>query len=144
MVVTLQGPAIARTFQHHLASPVPAYVGHRAKRAAVVARYDDWNIAQPCGEEIARSPHLRRLTRLILSNNLMGPEGGQALADAPWLRSEVLHPIRAAVEYGRVFQHYEDFTRGVVDLRQLLFYVSGATLALIFSILSIEARVLHH
>lgn len=70
--------------------------------------------------------------------------GSSSLADAPWLRTEVLHPIRAAVEYGRVFQHYEDFTRGVVDFRQLLFYCSGTSLALIFSILSIEARGLHH
>lgn len=70
--------------------------------------------------------------------------GSSSLADAPWLRTEVLHPIRAAVEYGRVFQHYEDFTRGVVDFRQLLFYCSGTSLALIFSILSIEARGLNH
>ena len=39
--------------------------------------------------------------------------------------------------------HYEDFTRGVIDSRQLLFYVSGTVLALIFSILSVEAKMLH-
>jgi len=70
--------------------------------------------------------------------------GSASLADAGWLRGDALHPVRSAVEYGQVFQHYEDFTRGVVDLRQLLFYVSGTTLALIFSILSVEARMLHH
>lgn len=70
--------------------------------------------------------------------------GSSSLADAPWMRHEVLHPVRSAIEYGRVFQHYEDFTRGVIDFRQLLFYFSGTTLCLIFSIVSVEARLLHH
>jgi ABC-2 type transport system permease protein len=35
------------------------------------------------------------------------------------------------------------FTRGVVDTRQLIFYFSGTVLALIFSILSVEAKLLH-
>jgi ABC-2 type transport system permease protein len=42
-----------------------------------------------------------------------------------------------------VFRHYEDFARGVVDLRQLLFYLSGTVLALLFSILGVEAKLLH-
>jgi ABC-2 type transport system permease protein len=70
--------------------------------------------------------------------------GSASLADAGWLRSGSLHAVRNAIEYGQVFRHYEDFTRGVVDLRQLLFYLSGTSLALIFSILSVEARMLHH
>ena len=70
--------------------------------------------------------------------------GGSYLVGAPWLKSEVLHPIRAIVAYGHVLGHYEDFTRGVVDFRQLLFYVSGTVLALIFSILSVEAKLLHN
>ncbi len=45
--------------------------------------------------------------------------------------------------YAQIYQHYEDFTRGVVDMRELLFYVSGTVLALIFSILSVEAKLLH-
>jgi ABC-2 type transport system permease protein len=47
------------------------------------------------------------------------------------------------VEYAQVFTHAEDFTRGVVDTRQLLFYLSGTVLALIFSILGVEAKLLH-
>jgi len=69
--------------------------------------------------------------------------GGSYLADAPWMQNEIFQPLRVAVEYAQVFRHYEDFTRGVVDMRQLLFYVSGTVLALIFSILSVEAKLLH-
>jgi ABC-2 type transport system permease protein len=69
--------------------------------------------------------------------------GGSYLAAAPWLQLEALHPLQAVVNYGHVLGHYEDFTRGVVDLRQLLFYLSGTVLALIFSILSVEAKLLH-
>lgn len=69
--------------------------------------------------------------------------GGRFLQDAQWLEREVLQPVKAAVEYTLVFRHYEDFTRGVVDTRQLLFYLSGTVLALIFSILGVEAKLLH-
>lgn len=51
--------------------------------------------------------------------------------------------IRAAVDYTMVFHHLDDFTRGVVDTRQVLFYVSGTVLALIFSILGVEAKLIH-
>ncbi len=54
-----------------------------------------------------------------------------------------LHPLKSAVEYANVFQHVDDFCRGVMDTRELLFYVSGTVLALIFSVLGIEARLLH-
>jgi ABC-2 type transport system permease protein len=56
---------------------------------------------------------------------------------------ETMQPLRAAVDYTMVFRHLEDFTRGVVDTRQLLFYVSGTVLALIFSILGVEAKLIH-
>jgi ABC-2 type transport system permease protein len=69
--------------------------------------------------------------------------GGSYLGDAAWLKSDLLHPVRAAVSYAQVFRHYEDFARGVVDLRQLLFYLSGTVLALLFSILGVEAKLLH-
>jgi len=42
-----------------------------------------------------------------------------------------------------VFTHFDDFTRGIVDTRQILFYLSGTGLMLIFSILSVEAKLLH-
>ncbi len=54
-----------------------------------------------------------------------------------------MEQLRAAVDYTMVFHHLDDFTRGVVDTRQLLFYVSGTVLALIFSILGVEAKLIH-
>jgi ABC-2 type transport system permease protein len=69
--------------------------------------------------------------------------GGQYLANATWMERETLAPLKAAVDYGQVQQHYQDFTRGVVDMRELLFYVSGTVLALILSILSVETKLLH-
>jgi ABC-2 type transport system permease protein len=69
--------------------------------------------------------------------------GGRFLADTQWFDREMLHPLKAAIDYAQVLSHYEDFTRGVVDTRQLLFYLSGTVLALIFSILGVEAKLLH-
>ncbi|MEO7412876.1 MAG: ABC transporter permease subunit [Opitutaceae bacterium] len=69
--------------------------------------------------------------------------GIRSLADVAWLNREVLLPLKAAVDYAQIFSHYEDFTRGVIDTRQLLFYLSGTVLALIFSILGVEAKLLH-
>jgi len=69
--------------------------------------------------------------------------GGRYLGEAAWLDREALAPIKAAVSYAQISQHYQDFTRGVVDTRELLFYLSGTVLALIFSILSVEAKILH-
>ncbi|MCX6944961.1 MAG: hypothetical protein NT173_09415 [Opitutales bacterium] len=59
------------------------------------------------------------------------------------LNREVLQPVRVAVDYAQVFTHRDDFARGIVDTRQLLFYLSGTVLALIFSILGVEAKLLH-
>lgn len=64
--------------------------------------------------------------------------------EAAWLNRDVLQPLKEVVDYAQVVQHREDFTRGVVDTRQLLFYVSGTVLALIFSILSVEAKLLQN
>jgi ABC-2 type transport system permease protein len=63
--------------------------------------------------------------------------------DLQALNNDVMAPLRVAVDNAQVFQHLDDFSRGVVDTRQLLFYTSGAVLALIFSILSVEAKLLH-
>jgi ABC-2 type transport system permease protein len=59
------------------------------------------------------------------------------------LNLESMDSIRVAVDYANVFRHLEDFTGGIVDTRQLLFYVSGTVLALIFSILGVEAKLIH-
>lgn len=69
--------------------------------------------------------------------------GSRALADATWLNRDLLTPVKSMVDYAQVFSHYEDFTRGVIDTRQLLFYLSGTVLALIFSILGVEVKLLH-
>lgn len=60
-----------------------------------------------------------------------------------FLNNEALFPVKAAVDYVQVFRHLEDFTRGIVDTREILFYLSGCALALIFSILGVEAKIVH-
>jgi ABC-2 type transport system permease protein len=59
------------------------------------------------------------------------------------LDAEVLQPLRAVIDYAQVGEHLQDLTRGVVDLRHLLFYLSGTVLFLILSILGVEAKLLH-
>jgi ABC-2 type transport system permease protein len=77
---------------------------------------------------------------MMLFAVVMGP---WFLADATFLNLDLFAPARAAIDYAQVFVHLEDFTRGVVDTRQLLFYLSGTILTLIFSILGLEAKLLH-
>jgi ABC-2 type transport system permease protein len=69
--------------------------------------------------------------------------GSRALSDSVWLEQGGLQPLKAVIDYAYVFGHRDDFTRGVIDSRHLLFYISGTVLALIFSILSVEAKLLH-
>ncbi len=59
------------------------------------------------------------------------------------LQRDLLHPARTALESLQINQHLEDFRQGIIDTRQIIFYLSGATLALIFSILGVEAKLLH-
>lgn len=61
----------------------------------------------------------------------------------PLLRLDSMAVMRNAIEYTNIFRHLEDFSGGIVDTRQLLYYVSGSALALIFSILGVEAKLLH-
>lgn len=69
--------------------------------------------------------------------------GTRFVGTLPLIKMELLAPARAALEYGQVFTHLEDFTRGIIDTRQLIFYLSGTTLTLILSILGLEAKQLH-
>jgi len=69
--------------------------------------------------------------------------GLRLLAGVEALGAEAFAPARAMLDYAQVFNHLEDFTRGIIDTRQLLFYLSGATLTLIFSILGLEAKLIH-
>lgn len=68
--------------------------------------------------------------------------GLKSLATAPMLNGQAFLHFKPAAESLNVFQHLEDFTHGVIDTRQIIFYFSGATLALIFSILGVEAKLL--
>jgi ABC-2 type transport system permease protein len=69
--------------------------------------------------------------------------GGGFLADTDWVKREGMEAVREIIGYAQVVTHRDDFTRGVVDARELLFYLSGSVLALIFSILGVEAKLLH-
>jgi ABC-2 type transport system permease protein len=69
--------------------------------------------------------------------------GGNALSDSVWLEQGLFQPVKSLIDYAHVFAHRDDFARGVIDVRHLLFYASGTALALIFSILSVEAKLLH-
>jgi ABC-2 type transport system permease protein len=69
--------------------------------------------------------------------------GTRFLADVDALQLDVMAPLLAAVNYAQVFTHLDDFTRGVVDTRQVIFYLSGTTLTLLLGILGIEARQVH-
>lgn len=81
----------------------------------------------------------------IISGVLLGVLilGGNALTDSAWIEQGVLKPAKAVIDYGHVFGHRDDFVRGVVDTRHVLFYVSGTVLALFFSILSVEVKLLN-
>ncbi|HTL66445.1 MAG TPA: ABC transporter permease [Lacunisphaera sp.] len=69
--------------------------------------------------------------------------GFSYLADLPVLNQDVLQPAKTVVDSLQIAQHLDDFTHGVIDTREIIFYVSGATLALIFSILGVEAKILN-
>ena len=69
--------------------------------------------------------------------------GFNYLNDLPILNQDVLSPVKAAVDSVQVFRHVDDFTHGIVDTREVFFYLTGATLALIFSILGVEAKILN-
>lgn len=68
--------------------------------------------------------------------------GLRFLEGAAALQTEAFTPAREAVEALQLFGHLEDFTSGVIDSRQVFFYLTGAVLALIFSILGVEAKLL--
>ncbi|HVS54481.1 MAG TPA: ABC transporter permease subunit [Opitutaceae bacterium] len=69
--------------------------------------------------------------------------GGHFLSDSFWFDRGVWTPVKSALDYAHVWAHRDDFARGVIDTRQVLFYLSGTAVALIFSILGVEAKLLH-
>ncbi len=69
--------------------------------------------------------------------------GVRLTLDIQFLQLPVLQPVRSALDYAQVFQHLDDFSRGIIDTRHLFFYFTGTTLALILTILGVEAKLLH-
>jgi ABC-2 type transport system permease protein len=62
----------------------------------------------------------------------------------PVLQVDAFQSVRAALDYARVFQHLDDFSRGIIDTRHLFFYGTGTALTLILTVLGLEAKLLHH
>jgi ABC-2 type transport system permease protein len=54
-----------------------------------------------------------------------------------------MESVKAAVDSLRITGHVEDFTHGIIDTRQVFFYLTGSVLALLFSILGVEAKILN-
>jgi ABC-2 type transport system permease protein len=46
----------------------------------------------------------------------------------------------AVMDYLQIFQHFDDFSRGIIDTRPLAYYLSGTALVLGLSVLVIEAK----
>lgn len=69
--------------------------------------------------------------------------GMQWLPQLSFVQGEGLTRFRELLEAARVDVHFKDFCRGIIDTRQILFHLSGTSLMLIMSILSIEAKLIH-
>ena len=69
--------------------------------------------------------------------------GGNLASSLEVLNHSALQPLRQVLSYAQVFDHLHDFTRGVIDTRHVLFYLSGCCVTLILSVLSIEAKIIH-
>lgn len=63
------------------------------------------------------------------------------LADLLSFGLQYLPLSKTWVDYLQVFQHAEDFSRGIIDTRPIFFYVSTAALFLVLSILTIESKI---
>ena len=68
--------------------------------------------------------------------------GSRYLATAQFLTLDALSTIKATAQSTQVFEHLADFTNGIIDTQQIIYYLSGCTLALIFSILGVEYKLL--
>ncbi|MEO6246267.1 MAG: ABC transporter permease subunit [Opitutaceae bacterium] len=90
---------------------------------------------------LTRNQSVAAIISLVLLGTLI--IGGNALSDLPWISQGPFQTAKSIIDYAHVFAHRDDFTRGVIDTRHVLFYVSGTVLALIFSILSVETKLLH-
>ncbi len=79
-------------------------------------------------------------TVVLLILVILGP---RYLGELSALDTAVFSPLKNALGSLQIFTHVDDFTHGVIDTRQLFYYLTGSTLALIFSILGVEAKLLN-
>lgn len=63
------------------------------------------------------------------------------LADAVAYSGDYLPLSKSSIDYLQVFQHAEDFARGIVDTRAIFFYLSTAALFIILSVLTMESKL---
>ncbi len=79
-------------------------------------------------------------TVVLLILVILGP---RYLGEISALNATVLSPVKGALDSLQILTHVEDFTHGIIDTRQLFFYLTGSALALLFSILGVEAKLLN-
>lgn len=66
--------------------------------------------------------------------------GGQQLANIADNSSDLVGWIDSTINYLQIFQHLDDFSRGIIDTRPFFYYTSTAALLLGLSTLVIEAK----
>lgn len=66
--------------------------------------------------------------------------GGQLLMELPVLANSSWVSVGEPLEYFRSFKHLEDFSRGIVDTRPFVLYLSTAALLIGLTTLTVEAR----
>jgi ABC-2 type transport system permease protein len=90
---------------------------------------------------VTRSQAVAGILSFTLLLALIG--GLSYVSELSALNTGLLLPVKDAVESLRIPGHVDDFTHGIVDTRQVFFYLTGAILSLIFSILGVEAKILN-
>lgn len=66
--------------------------------------------------------------------------GGQQLANFAQSGSDIVEWLQPTADYLQIFQHLDDFSRGIVDTRPFFYYTTTAALLLGISTLVIEAK----
>lgn len=66
--------------------------------------------------------------------------GLKNLKDMADVHLEGISTITLLLEYIQVFDHVEDFSRGVLDTRPIIFYVSGCLLMLSLAVLAVDHK----
>lgn len=67
--------------------------------------------------------------------------GSRYLAELATSGMQNMPISRTWLDYLQVFQHVDDFSRGILDTRPILFYISTAGLFIVLSILTIESKI---